>query len=164
MDFSGTVISSGSDVPDDRGLKQGCKVFGSIPVGQHVKMTSGALAEYVVVGHECVAVVPVARSNNGEDREVETRMKEMASLGIAGATALELVSKANIKRGQSVLVNGASGGIGHLVVQMCKSVVGESGIVVAVCSSSNRKWIEQLGVDEVSINYLALEHNCTKCC
>jgi NADPH:quinone reductase-like Zn-dependent oxidoreductase len=138
MDFSGTIVSCGSSVPLNRNLGPGTKVFGSIPVGQHVKTTSGALAEYVVIEHTAVVKTPEA-----------VRMEELAGLGIAGATALELVKRSGLKRGDSVLVNGASGGVGHLVVQICRHRVGETGLVVAVCSSENVGWVSKLGVDEV---------------
>jgi NADPH:quinone reductase-like Zn-dependent oxidoreductase len=138
MDFSGTIVSCGISVPFSRNLEPGTKVFGSIPVGQHVKTTSGALAEYVVIEHTAVVKAPEA-----------VGMEELAGLGIAGATALELVKRSKLKKGDSVLVNGASGGVGHLVVQICRDRVGETGRVVAVCSSENVKWVSKLGVDEV---------------
>jgi NADPH:quinone reductase-like Zn-dependent oxidoreductase len=49
-----------------------------------------------------------------------------------------------------VLVNGASGGIGHMVIQMVKKKVGESGRVVGVCSGGNPGMVRTLGEDEVS--------------
>lgn len=138
MDFSGAVEKLGESVPVERQLDIGTKVFGSIPLSQHVKSTSGSLAEYVGVEHTAVARKP----DNGE-------LEEMAGLGIAGATALELLRAARLRRGNSVLVNGASGGIGHLALQMCCKEVGETGRVVAVCSSSNVEWVKELGADEV---------------
>ena len=125
-------------MPLDRKLEPGTRAFGSIPVGQHVKTTSGALAEYVVVEHTAVAKAPEA-----------VGMEELAGLGIAGATALELIKRSGLKSGDSVLVNGASGGVGHLVVQICRDRVGETGRVVVVCSSENVGWVSELDVDEV---------------
>lgn len=114
MDFSGTIVELGSEVPVERGLVIDAQVFGSISVPQHVRSTSGSLAEYVVVDHTAV----VRRPDAG-------RLDEVAGLGVAGATALELMKASKLKRGDSVLVNGASGGIGHLVMQMCRNEVGE---------------------------------------
>jgi NADPH:quinone reductase-like Zn-dependent oxidoreductase len=128
MDFSGIVVSSSCD------LKPGTQVFGSIPLSQHVKTTSGTLAEYVAVPQ--TAVVPKPDSIS---------MEEAAGLGIAGATALQLLKAARLKTGDSVLVNGASGGIGHLVLQMCCHTVGPTGRVKAICSSRNAEWVEKLG-------------------
>jgi len=136
MDLSGTVVACGSSVPRSLNLPAGTKVFGSVPVGQHAK-GSGALAEYVAVDPTSVVGVDGVKG------------EEVAGLAIAGTTALELVKAASLKIGDSVLVNGASGGIGHLVVQMCKNIVGESGRVVAVCSTANVVWVKDLGADEV---------------
>ncbi|KAF2729358.1 zinc-binding oxidoreductase [Polyplosphaeria fusca] len=138
MDFAGIVLECGQDVPPDRNFQPGMNVFGSIPVGQHLKSTCGALAENIVVDHSSVMEIPHGANP-----------AETAGLGIAGATALELMQAARLKRGESVLINGASGGIGHLVIQMCRNAVGETGKVVAVCSSDNIRWLEDLGCDEV---------------
>lgn len=136
MDFSGIIVSSSCN------LKPGTRVFGSIPLSQHVKTTSGALAEYVVVPQTSVVPKPDSIS-----------MEEAAGLGIAGATALQLLKAAGLKTGDSVLVNGASGGIGHLVLQMCCHIVGPTGRVKAVCSSRNAEWVEKLGKDIQVIAY-----------
>ncbi|KAF2819500.1 GroES-like protein [Ophiobolus disseminans] len=133
MDFSGTIVEAGSDVPGVRDLKLGTKVFGSIPLGQHVKSTCGALADYVAVDHTAIAL-----------KADHAIMSEVAGLGIAGATALELIKAANLTKGGSVLVNGAGGGIGHLVVQMCLEKIGASGKVVAICSKRSSDWIRSL--------------------
>lgn len=61
-----------------------------------------------------------------------------------------MIEKAQLKSGDAVLVNGASGGIGTLVVQMAKDIVGESGRVVAICSGRNVELVKGLGADEVS--------------
>lgn len=76
--------------------------------------------------------------------------EQAAGLGVAGCTALLLVKKARLKRGDSVLVNGASGGIGTIVMQLVREVVGDSGRVVAVCSGRNLEMVGKLGANEVS--------------
>lgn len=141
MDFSGSIVETGANVAVERHLAPGTRVFGSIPVTQHIQTTSGALAEYVVVESDAVVKMPDAM-----------RLEEGAGLGIAGATALETIKAANLKKGDSVLVNGASGGIGHLVVQMCQNEVGESGKVVAICSGRNVQWVEKYGVEVIDYN------------
>ncbi|KAF2264311.1 zinc-binding oxidoreductase, partial [Lojkania enalia] len=159
MDFSGTVVQCGSQVLADRALKPGTYVFGSIPVSQHVRLTCGALAEYVVVEHTSVVRKPS-----------DAKLEEVAGLGIAGATALDLIKAAKLKKGDSVLVNGASGGIGHFAVQMCREAVGETGKVVAICSSNNVPWVKLLGCNEVIDyaqnspvhKYLAKEYSATR--
>lgn len=143
MDFAGTIAECTSvmERENERGIKHGTQVFGSVPVSDHIKLGKGSLAEYVVVGHEYVVKKPEG-----------IKMEEAAGLGVAGATALELMKGAKLKKGDSVLVNGASGGIGHFVTQMCREVVGETGKVVAVCSGGNVGWVKDLGCDEVSAN------------
>ena len=141
MDFSGTVVEAGPDVPSHRGLKSNAEVFGSIPLAQIVKSTSGALAEYVVVDHTALVVKPESIS-----------MKAASGLGIAGATALQLIKAANLRSGNLVLVNGSGGGIGHLVVQMCCEKVGPSGQVVAICSKRSMGWIKALDTITLQIN------------
>ncbi|KAH7125534.1 hypothetical protein B0J11DRAFT_528623, partial [Dendryphion nanum] len=138
MDFSGTVVDCGKSVPSDRRLEVGTQVFGSIPVGQHVKSGCGSLSELVSVEHTSVFKKPS-----------HATLEEVAGLGIAGATALELINRAGLKKGDAVLVHGASGGIGHLVLQMCRHEVGETGRVVAVCSGEHVAWVKELGCNEV---------------
>lgn len=133
MDFSGTIVEAGPGVSASRNLSAGVEVFGSIPVGQHVKNGTGALAEYVVVEHDAVVQVP----ENAE-------MKEVSGLGIAGATALALINATEVKEGERVLVIGAGGGIGHLVLQICSDKVGESGKVVAITSARHEGWLKNL--------------------
>jgi reticulon-4-interacting protein 1, mitochondrial len=138
LDFSGTITRIGSDVPSARNLKPGTPVFGSVPISAHTGSSSGALAEYVVVPADHVIPKPVNAS-----------FEEVAGLPVAGSTALAVVEKAGLKRGDSVLVNGASGGIGSMVIQMVRDAVGESGTVVAICSGKNFEMVKQLGADEV---------------
>ena len=109
-------------------------------MGLHLWTGTGALAQYVAVESACVVKSPEGK-----------RGQEVAGLGVAGCTALVLVDKAKLKKGDSVLVNGASGGIGHMVVQMVREMVGESGRVVAVCSEGegNGKMVQGLGADAV---------------
>jgi NADPH:quinone reductase-like Zn-dependent oxidoreductase len=145
MDFSGTIVETGSsEVFGERGLEVGMEVFGSIPVGQHVKSGTGALAKYVVVEHTSVMQKPEG-----------AKLVEVAGLGIAGATALELIKVSGLKAGDSVLVNGAGGGVGHLVLQMCLDRVGPSGLLVAICSNKSEGWmssiLEEYGAERLRI-------------
>lgn len=149
MDFSGTIVELGPGVPAARDLTPGQHVFGSIPVGQHARSGSGSLAKYVVVDRTAVVKKPDGAT-----------LEEVAGLGIAGATALELIKAAKPKRGDSVLVNGASGGIGHMALQMCRAEVGETGRVIAVCSGENAGWVKQLGADEVGTLLLSPSFLC----
>jgi len=138
MDFSGTIVKTGNKVPVSRKLVGGAAVFGSIPIGQLITSGKGALAEYVAVPAENVCLKPDS-----------VPYDQAAGLPIAGISALSVIDLAKLKLGYRVLVNGASGGIGSMVVQLAKATVGEDGKVVAVCSSKNFEMVKGLGADEV---------------
>jgi len=139
LDFSGTLVAAGSSALESGRLAVGDAVFGSVDVGTHVKTGSGALAEFVAVPAANVAKMP---NNNATDAEA-------AGLCVAGCTAVELMEKAGLQNGNSVLVNGASGGIGTMIVQMARDAVGSNGRVVAICSAKNAAMVKELGADEV---------------
>lgn len=138
MDFAGMVIQSGASVPEN--LKPGTHVFGVVTASMHMKTGTGTLAEFVV----CPASLVV-------EKPVNTSFEEAAGLVVAGCTAMQLIDKANLKEGDSVLVNGGSGGIGVIAVQLAKMTVGKGGKVVATCSSANLELVKSLGADEVCI-------------
>lgn len=72
---------------------------------------------------------------------------EAAALPLAGLTALQgLRDKGALAAGQTVLVNGASGGVGVFTVQIAKAL---GARVVAVCSAANAELVRGLGADEV---------------
>ncbi|CZT00213.1 related to zinc-binding oxidoreductase [Rhynchosporium agropyri] len=138
MDFAGIIIQVGPTVPDSLKLRSGTEVFGSVLVGTHIRRGKGALAEYVVVGEENVCLKPENMSS-----------EEAAGLPVAGCTALALVDAARLKTGMKVLINGASGGIGTIAVQLARVAVGEGGKVVAICSKANIELVKALGANEV---------------
>lgn len=140
LDFSGIVVDVGSDVPASRNLAAGVPVFGSVLVGPHVSAGIGSLAEYVVVP----ATGVVRKPEN-------LTLEKAAGLGVSGCTMLALMDRAKLEKGDKVLVNGASGGIGSMVVQLAKEAVGETGRVVAICSGANVEMVKKLGADEVRI-------------
>lgn len=70
-----------------------------------------------------------------------------AALPIPGATALQgLRDHGRMREGDHALVIGASGGVGHLAVQVARSLGGRA---TGVCSTRNVEWVEELGAAEV---------------
>jgi NADPH2:quinone reductase len=97
--------------------------------------THGALAERVAVPREYVA-----------PRPPELHPIVAAALPLAGCTALQLLRRMALPAGSWVLVYGAAGGVGHLLVQMARGL----GLrVAAVARLDDRRRLEELGVDLV---------------
>jgi NADPH:quinone reductase-like Zn-dependent oxidoreductase len=125
VDYAGTVEAAGKNVTQ---FKPGDEVFGG---------RNGALAEYV-----CALA----------DRSVVSKPSNMtfeqaAAVPVAAITALQgLRDKGKIQRGQKVLINGASGGVGTFAVQIAKSFGTE---VTGVCSTRNLDMVRSIGADHV---------------
>ena len=108
-------------------FRTGDKVFG--------QASNGAFAEYVVVPAKLLAPKPSNLSF------------EEAAVVPWAATALQgLRNAGGLKPGQSVLINGASGGVGTWAVQIAKALGAK---VTAVCSTRNVEKVRALGADEV---------------
>ncbi|HSF52332.1 MAG TPA: NAD(P)-dependent alcohol dehydrogenase [Algoriphagus sp.] len=125
-DFAGIVEDVGKKVTQ---FKIGDRVFGE-------NLDGGAFAEFTSAPAKVCAIMPK-----------DADFPEMASIPIAGLTALQaLITHGQLKEGESVLINGSSGGVGHLAVQIAK-VYGAK--VTAVCSSKNIDFVRSLGADQV---------------
>ncbi len=95
----------------------------------------GAFAEYAIAEVDRLWLAPKGITNF-----------ESAALPVAGAAAMEAVERGDVA-GKRVVVNGASGGVGHYAVQIAKA----SGAqwVAGVCSSKNAAFVRGLGADQV---------------
>jgi NADPH:quinone reductase-like Zn-dependent oxidoreductase len=125
-DFAGIIEEAGSNIEH---FKVGERVFGETLKG-------GAFAEYTCAPANVCAIIP-----DGIDFPI------MACVPIAGVTALQAVIKyGQLKEGESVLINGSSGGVGHFTVQVAKAC---GAIVTAVCSGRNVDFVKTLGADHV---------------
>ncbi|MFN2136770.1 MAG: NAD(P)-dependent alcohol dehydrogenase [Candidatus Promineifilaceae bacterium] len=127
-DLAGRVVMVGDSVDQ---FKIGDEVFGDI--GSH---GFGAYAEYAVAPQKALALKPDNCS-----------FPEAAAVPQAAVVALQgLRDAGQLKAGQAVLVNGASGGIGPFAVQIAKAFGAE---VTGVCSSRNLDLVRSLGADHV---------------
>lgn len=72
--------------------------------------------------------------------------EQATALSFGGTTALHFLRKADVKRGQKVLINGASGGVGSATVQLAKYFGAE---VTAICSGQNAELMRSIGADHV---------------
>ncbi len=130
-DVAGTVTAVGAKVTQ---LAVGDEVFGG---------ADGSLAEFVL-----------GRPRSLAHRPVNVDVVAAAATPIAGLTALQaLRDKGRLQAGQSVLVNGAAGGVGTFAVQLA---VAMGARVTGVCSSANTALVLSLGAHEV-IDYTATE-------
>ncbi len=158
LDFAGQIVELGtSSFPSDtlatitagvgtREFRLGDYMFGSIPVQQNLAGV-GALAQYVSVEPSQIAHLPLLKRE--ATPKFEDQLASAAALPVSGCTALVLLRAAQLTEGMKVVINGASGGVGTLVLQMAKHVVGPSGHVLAVCSSRNEQIVRNLGADDV---------------
>lgn len=125
VDFAGTVEAVGRDVTR---FKPGDEVFGG---------GNGAFAEYVIVAADGAVTM----------KPTEVTFEQAASAPIAAVTALQALRDiGKLKAGQSVLINGASGGVGTFAVQIAKSLGAE---VTAVNSTRNVEMVRSIGADHV---------------
>ncbi|WEV41816.1 NAD(P)-dependent alcohol dehydrogenase [Bifidobacterium sp. ESL0682] len=126
VDVAGVVEEVGNKVTD---VKPGDEVFGATP------MLIGAWAEYTVINDGDLYLKPTNLS-----------FEEAATLPAAAQVALSEVRLADIKPGQNVLVNGATGGVGLFTLQIAKAF---GATVTAVCSTHNVDLVRSFGADKV---------------
>jgi reticulon-4-interacting protein 1, mitochondrial len=141
MDFSGIVEDDWAPTATEGAparFARGDRVAGYLPIGFMYPSGAGALQGLLACPARFVVPVPAA-----------VRMEEAAGLMTCGGTATEMVKDARLARGQTVLVYGASGGVGTMAVQLAKLAVGAEGKVVGVCSGKNAEVVLGLGADEV---------------
>ncbi|PTL76939.1 NAD(P)-dependent alcohol dehydrogenase [Vitiosangium sp. GDMCC 1.1324] len=125
QNVAGTVEAVGSHVT---AFKPGDEVYGQTP--------GGAFAEYVCASADMLAPKPA-----------NLTFEQAAAVPVSGMTALQgLRDAGQLKPGQKVLINGASGGVGTFAVQIAKALGAE---VTAVCSTRHVDKVRAIGADRV---------------
>ena len=138
VDVAGPVEAVGRSVTQ---FKAGNEVFGVCirdphASGVNVWICQGAFAEYVCAPESTVAIKPE-----------NITFEQAAAVPVAALTALQgLRNKGHIQPGQTVLINGAAGGVGTFAVQIAKALGAE---VTGICSTKNMDLVRSIGADYV---------------
>ena len=128
-DVAGVVEAVGYGVTR---FKVGDEVFGM----PWFPRAAGAYAEYIVAPSRHLALKPT-----------HLEFTDAAALPLAGLTAWQtLVDVANVSAGMRVLINAGAGGVGHLAIQIAKSL---GAYVIATARPEKHAFCAQLGADEV---------------
>jgi NADPH:quinone reductase-like Zn-dependent oxidoreductase len=129
VDVAGQVEAVGRNVTQ---FKPGDEVFGTC---------RGAFAEYAT-SHSMPGMKSVLVR-----KPANLTFEQAASAPVAALTALQgLRDKGRIQQGQTVLINGAAGGVGTFAVQIAKSF---GANVTGVCSTRNVKMVRFIGADQI---------------
>jgi NADPH:quinone reductase-like Zn-dependent oxidoreductase len=134
VEFAGVVEAIGSDV---KLFNRGDHVYGTT-----TGLEYGGNAEYVCVPEKSKKGIVVKKPDS-------ISFMEAAVIPVGGMTALHILNKASIQKGQRVLIYGASGSVGTYAVQLAKYFGAE---VTGVCSTNNLEMIKSLGVQN-AIDY-----------
>jgi NADPH:quinone reductase-like Zn-dependent oxidoreductase len=140
VEFAGTTEVTGKGVKD---FKKGDQVYGTTTGLQY-----GGNAEYVCVPEKPKKGVVIKKPENISNHQA-------AVIPVGAMTALHNLRKADIKKGNKVLIYGASGSVGTYAVQLAKYFGAE---VTGVCSTGNLELVRSAGADYL-IDYTKNDFN-----
>ncbi|MCH5583735.1 NADP-dependent oxidoreductase [Shimazuella sp. AN120528] len=128
-DISGEIVEIGKGVSD---FKIGDEVYGMI----RFPYIGGGYAEFTTAPVSQIALKPSSMDH-----------LQTAALPMPALTAWQaLFDKGNLQSGQTILIHGASGGVGHIAVQLAKW---KGAHVIGTASANNVEFLRKLGVDTI---------------
>ncbi|WP_394211507.1 NADP-dependent oxidoreductase [Enterovibrio calviensis] len=130
FDAAGTVVNAVGQ------YQAGDRVAGRIVEG-------GGYGQYLCANLDALSRIPETVS-----------FQHAASLPVAGLTALQALELADLKAGESVLILAGAGGVGHIAIQLAKTM---GATVYASCSDANIEFVSQLGAKALDYRASALD-------
>ncbi|MEZ8144468.1 NADPH:quinone reductase [Enterovibrio norvegicus FF-454] len=134
FDAAGTVVNAVGQ------YQAGDRVAGRIVEG-------GGYGQYLCANLDALSRIPESVS-----------FQHAASLPVAGLTALQALELADLKAGESVLILAGAGGVGHIAIQLAKTM---GATVYASCSDANLEFVSQLGAKALDYRASALDAQVT---
>lgn len=128
-DFAGIVRKPADG---DTTFKAGDRVYGAVSI---FGGKPGSLSELLVTETKNARYIPDGMS-----------FQEAASLPVAALTALNGLRRCGVTAGSNLLINGATGGVGHFAVQIARA---KGAYITASCSAGNSELAKQLGADKI---------------
>ena len=132
-DIAGTIVAVGPNVSK---FNVGDEVFGC---GGGVKGMGGTYAELIATDENLLAKKPSSLN-----------MREAAALPLVSITAWDCLIRAGLKPNENILIHGGAGGVGHVAIQIAKSIGAK--VFTTVSSDEKSELALSLGADE-TINY-----------
>lgn len=131
MDVAGVIEKTGAKITK---FKKGDSVYAYLSFKEQ-----GGYAQFAVAREDEIALKPKTITFN-----------DAAAVPLAATTAWQaLIDTAKIEKGQTVLIHGGSGGVGHFAIQIAKA---RGAKVIATASTQNQDLLKELGVDQ-AIDY-----------